>query len=254
MKRLYIIFIFIWMPLIAGADGNNDIDLKEPKIKYRDYVKRIKAGDTTINYFYFRIAYAKSKDYDPTNTNIVRYLSNMYESAKDTSFKEAGLMADKILKKNYAHIGAHLVAAWARGKAGDSLGQQFHRKVAKNLIQSILATGDGKSMKSAYLVINVSEENDLLNYLGLKCISQSLYNEGESHFDVLEVVDSEMKDTTVIYFNVDIPFQGYSKKLHQIGLYRPNPPPGPPLEGIRRLRSIIFIDKFQKQIIFSRTT
>jgi hypothetical protein len=42
-------------------------------------------------------------------------------------------------------------------------------------IGSILKTGDGKSLKTAYKVNSVNEEYDVLRYLNLKPIMQKLY-------------------------------------------------------------------------------
>src|SRR5579864_558827 len=43
--------------------------------------------------------------------------------------------------------------------------QQYHRGMFYGLLGSITSSGDGKSCKTAYYVINVDEEHTVLNYM-----------------------------------------------------------------------------------------
>jgi hypothetical protein len=74
--------------------------------------------------------------------------------------------------------------------------QQYHRGMFYGLLGSITSSGDGKSCKTAYYVINVDEEYTVLNYMGAKTLGQSL----EGGCDVLDV---ELKGKrTKIYFDI----------------------------------------------------
>lgn len=73
------------------------------------------------------------------------------------------------------------------------------------LMNGIMASGDGESYETAYVVISTSDEYALLNYMGLRSSMQSLQSSGGHSFDVLRSVDSDGVEKD-IYFNIDIPF------------------------------------------------
>lgn len=90
---------------------------------------------------------------------------------------------------------AHLWAAIAAEKLGDEKRQQRELRIAKGLIQGILATGDGTRQKP-YAIVRPTDENDLLMHLDKRQDSQSLVQEGGT-FDVILCTDG-----TEIWFEI----------------------------------------------------
>ena len=83
----------------------------------------------------------------------------------------------------------------------------FHKFIGEGLIRSILNSGDGKTQKTAFKVIAVSEQSVVLGFLGLKKLKASLMS-GKTFlekYDRVDVVDKQSKRTTV-YFDVSTPF------------------------------------------------
>ncbi len=66
----------------------------------------------------------------------------------------------------------------------------------RGLVESVLASGDGKSPQTAFTVISVGEEYAILRALNLRVESQALI---EGHIDAL-TVEGEHGEST-IYFN-----------------------------------------------------
>ena len=85
--------------------------------------------------------------------------------------------------------------------------QHYHRAVFYGLLGSITTSGDGKSCKTAYYVINVDEEYTVLNYMGAKTLGQSL----EGGCDVLDVELNGKR--TKIYFNISGSLAATQKRL-----------------------------------------
>ena len=85
--------------------------------------------------------------------------------------------------------------------------QQYHRAVFYGLLGSITTSGDGKSCKTAYYVINVDEEYTVLNYMGAKTLGQSL----EGGCDVLDVELNGKR--TKIYFDIAGSLAATQKRL-----------------------------------------
>ncbi len=96
------------------------------------------------------------------------------------------------------HIPTHYYRALALRDAGRTAEGKWHYDWFAGLIESILASGDGKSSETAYVTISVSEEYVLLSYLGLKLKSQGLVpNPPRDRF----VVEDEDRKEWVIWFN-----------------------------------------------------
>ena len=111
----------------------------------------------------------------------------------------------------------HLQAYEAVASLAMNLGHKadFERSLTQyiGLMEGILATGDGKSSKSAYIVISPRHEYHLLDYLGLTSSMQALRHEGGHSFDVLTVTDENIEKKE-IYFNIDKPWNSLSESFN----------------------------------------
>ena len=85
--------------------------------------------------------------------------------------------------------------------------QQYHRAMFYGLLGSITSSGDGKSCKTAYYVINVDEEYTVLNYMGAKTLGQSL----EGACDAMDVELNGKR--TKIYFDISGSLAATQKRL-----------------------------------------
>lgn len=79
------------------------------------------------------------------------------------------------------------------------------RAAADDVLQSILRSGDGKTMATAYQVINLLEEYAVLEHLGLERIEQSLVEgrSSEEAYDLLRVKDAQGREQA-LYFDVSL--------------------------------------------------
>jgi hypothetical protein len=117
--------------------------------------------------------------------------------------------AEAVLESNYVNIDAHFVALVANKEMGAMDKAEFHRTIFRGLINSIRNSGDGKSLETAWVVINVHEEYVLLRVLGFRPSQQSLVNQKGHSYDVMKVKNAEDGTDQTFYFNVDIPFKHY---------------------------------------------
>jgi hypothetical protein len=74
--------------------------------------------------------------------------------------------------------------------------------MARGLINSILASGDGTTAETAMVVISVDEEYSVLRTLGFKRLRQALVEIGGHKFDRFAVTDETGRDGTMFY-NID---------------------------------------------------
>jgi len=124
-------------------------------------------------------------------------------------FAKAIEQADVVLANEYVNIDAHVVESAANRELGAMEKADFHRAVWHGLIDSILKSGDGKSPKTAWVVISVHEEYVVLQVLGFTLSQQSLLHQGGHSYDEMKAKNDQDGSEQTFYFNVDIPFKSY---------------------------------------------
>ena len=176
--------------------------------EYASLLASLKAGNTAIDYTRLRLSYMDSPEYKAAK-DTSKSEHAMFEELDKKDYPAALKDAEAVLESNYANIDAHYVALVANREMGATDKAEFHRTVFRGLINSIRSSGDGKSMKTAWVVINVHEEYVMLRVLGFRPSQQSLVNKDGHSYDVMKVKNAEDGTEQTFYFNVDIPFKHY---------------------------------------------
>lgn len=167
---------------------------------YSALVAQVKRRDLSVDFGKLRLAYAQTPTYYPYDANMTKLHQHMRQKLKDGDALAAAGIAKRVLAQDYVDIDAHQVLARGKGPCAD-----FHHAVAEKLLQSILSSGDGKTPKTAYVVVSIDEEYDLLDSLGLQALVQSLTERDGHHYDLLLVAHAT-GGPVPIFFNVDMPF------------------------------------------------
>jgi len=128
-----------------------------------------------------------------------RPISKMTESMNNEQWSMAASIGDLWLKQCPIDIRVHYFAAISLEKLDREDEAESHFRWMKGLMDDLVASGDGKSAKSAYEVISISEEYDALYLFGLEKKSQSLIS-GEVTCDLITATDENGKEVS-IYFN-----------------------------------------------------
>lgn len=159
----------------------------------------------TVEYTNLRLDYSRSKEYSPYNPEVIDIRHDCRALIKEGKFKEAIEKANRGLEKDKYNIQLLIILAASYRELGDIDNAEKYGKLWKYLVDSIMASGDGKSFKTAFKVISVNEEYAILTALGLERTKQILVEKDGSEFDVLTVKDAETDKEFELYFNVDIP-------------------------------------------------
>lgn len=200
------------LSLLLVAVSINAQTQENGKPKYEALLERVKAVDTTASFRELRMAYTESQGYAPYGGDSEARKS-MLAALNDKNYDKALEHAGNILKQKYVDITAHLVSSIAYNELKNYERAKYHRGIADGLIQSILKSGDGKSLETAYVVIATDEEYALFNVLGMKVVSQALVQDKGHRYDKMDAVDRKTNQTTTFYFNVDIPLDWLGKSL-----------------------------------------
>ncbi len=185
----------------------------EAKSRYDVLLERVQKGDRTVDYREMRFAFTETSRYKPYGGTRSDLVKAMYSAYYDKHYAKAVENAEKILKDNYVDIDAHMMVGVLYDLLGEKAKSDYHSIIGKGLVQSVIASEDGKSLKTAIKVISVDEEYILLRMLGLKSISQSTLHIDDHSYDKLTVLDTETNRQLDLYFSIDIPYKWLEKSL-----------------------------------------
>ena len=196
-------------PSPSPSPSPTPVSAPAEKSKYDLLVEKVKQKDPSVNFTELRLAFFESPNYNPYAPMMTYRPMNTALAQKN--FEEALKIADSVLAKNFVEINAHMTAQIAHQELGNTERAQFHKYMVDGLLNSIKSNRDGKSVDSAYEVISINEEYGLIRSLGLRPIRQGLIEDKGHRFDAITVVDPQTGTESVIYFNVDKPFNWKKK-------------------------------------------
>jgi Domain of unknown function (DUF4919) len=185
---------------LALLSGN----ARAAEVSYDDYVAQVKAGKLDIDYTAFRLAYAASPKYAPYGA--VRTLMGQMKKAYTAGDCPAAMRhAKEVFEVNFVQIDAHMVTAVCQEKAGNEDEAQRAHAMFIGLVKSVLESGDGKSLETAFVVIAIDEEYSVMGALSLLPVRQALVHHRGSAFDRYEAKKRDSGQQVTLYFNVDRP-------------------------------------------------
>jgi hypothetical protein len=197
----------------AAAMGWSTVAFAADAPKYEDLVARAEQGDATLDYTALRLSYPASANYDPYAMQTRPLFSAAWAAFTAKDCTTAVGSARAMFKINFVTIPMHFVVGDCLGQAGDSAGADRENAIARGLARSLLASGDGKSVATAYTVVTLSEEGFVLSMLGFKEEKQSLLNADGHQYDLLEGKDEKTGAARAAYFNVDALLAGMARTL-----------------------------------------
>lgn len=177
---------------------------------YYSLLDSVKNG-LSSDFFSLRMAYTKTKIYNPYDIEFDDLRKEIKLDIEEENFEEALEIANKILEKRYIDIRTHLFCSYIYKQLNDSAKSDYHYNIYNGFMNSIYFSGDGKNEKTAFIVIEVSEEYDLLNWLKLNFAGQSLILKDGYSFDVMKVFDENRE--TELFFNIDLALKRFSEEF-----------------------------------------
>jgi hypothetical protein len=199
-KRVMVAFVAICAGAL-GVSSPTDAAPVGTTAKYETLLAQAKRADPATDFTALRFAYADTAQYDPYDVDINAAKAVLRHAAGSGRCASALQAAAEVLKRNYVDIESHAASALCLQKRGNAKAR-LHDFIARGLVRSILASGDGKAPKTAYVAITRDEEYALLSTQGLRSTRRSLVSLDGHAFDRAEVVDSAGA-ASIVYFSVD---------------------------------------------------
>lgn len=182
-----------------------------PGKSYETLVAAAKANPEHADYDGLRDAYASSAAYNPLLNQTPEH-KVVFQEIKAENWVQSAADAEAALAVDWTDLNMHMLAALAYHRLGEEAKAKPHVQAATGLFKSILHSGDGKSPKTAYSVITISEEYSVLGILHLTRTKQELLKIDGHQYDRLDVASAQgLHDP--LYFQVDRPFAGSVKVI-----------------------------------------
>jgi len=198
------------------------IDFDSIKVKITDSASKyyypllidrfVKADTTLTNEEYYCIYYGNvfSENYNPysTSKNEEKFMELYYKG----QYKKAIPFGEKVLKDNPVNLTISFKMLVCYNVLGDTINVRKYAYRHLPLLNVIRNSGDGKSFQTAYVVINVKDEYDLLSKLELSVTRQALADDT----DILTTKkedEKEGQETIDFYFNVRMPLDYLDKEF-----------------------------------------
>ncbi len=162
---------------------------------------KARRGDPGVDFTALRMAWAarlaKASSADP---ELRKKLRDALHDDRWAAVIETG---NQVLAQNYLDIDAHMFVAFAYEQSHQPEKAAPHRVVGDGLMKSILASGNGRSFETAFVVISVDEEYSVLRHYRLAPDKQDLVHSGGHSYDVLTARTRDTHDEATVYFNID---------------------------------------------------
>jgi hypothetical protein len=187
---------------------------EDARPSFQDLLDRARRMDPKADFKALRLAYAETPAYNPyASTSEIQ--AAILKAMREKDYPACLTHVDRALQKNYLDINVHFAAYRAHTELKNTDKARYHHFFMDRLIRSILASGDGKAIATAYLVISTEEEYAILDAVGLRRVSQSLVKDNDHTYDLMIARDEKENRELKIYFNVDRQFDWLRKKLEE---------------------------------------
>ncbi len=190
----------------------SSVRAEEPSaVLYAQLVAKAGAGEP-VDYTALRLSYARTDDYDPYGANSEAPFGEAWKAFQDKDCATALAKAATVLDRDFTAIPMHVVRRSCLEQAGDRAGAAREMAAAKGLAESLLASGDGRTLDTAFVIVTLGEERFMLAHFGLAQQGQALIGHAGKTYDEIDGV-SKTGETGALYFDVTRLVEGMGRQL-----------------------------------------
>lgn len=217
MRYLFTLFLLALTVASAAAQRISRVDFDSVQLAttsaqsphaYASLLRRFQAADTTLTPLDFKYIYygqVYTRQYHPYGAGQLTSFRTLYQQQK---WQEAIKAGEKVLAENPLDLRLIFQLLVCHYSLGDKTQAKRYAQQYFPIIRAIQASGDGKSVATAYVVAVVHDEYEVLNALRMSSKRQALVG----HTDVLTAtpIDDQGKPTggpeQEVYFDITKPF------------------------------------------------
>ena len=209
-KALAVCAAMLGLSPVALSQSNRDVEIPDHGDTYSRLVRQLETGTTSIDYRAFRESFLASPQFKVAAdqaAELKALRAKMRFLMEDLSSEEIVEVAKKMLGIDYTDMEAHKILQQTYQILGDARNQKKYHDIEFGLLNSIVRSGDGKTCRTGWSVLQVAEQSFILDMLGARLVKQTL--EG-GRCDRMEVDTDQGRRT--YYFEVSRVFKGNDKR------------------------------------------
>lgn len=217
MRRVLFIILamIIFAPLSASAQGGSTNHTDRSYVanpKYQAMAREAVADKPDdFDFGRFRSRYVSTSQYDAFGDNVIeQMLSQAYKMQNSDNERAAvvALLAYKKLVTDHLANVAVVVQALSLSRTDRRFGNpKFFLWVRDGLMQSVIKSGDGLSLTTAYDALTLGEESLLISSLNLKLIKTDLRKSGLTYYNMHAVEDMANGENFTLFVNISRPLK-----------------------------------------------
>jgi len=171
---------------------------------YAVLLARAKLEPSSVDFTKLRMALTRSPAYRPYETYMAED-KEIEAAIAAADWNRAAALLAALLEKNYLRLSSHVYAITIYNKIDNPERGIYHGTFFDRLLDSVLGARDGRTTATAYVVISIEEERDIIRLSGFKLQSQKLHRHGGKVFDVANVIRRSDGAPVELYFDVTLP-------------------------------------------------
>ena len=174
----------------------------QASISYKMMLQQARDDINLVDFGLLRHVYVSSTEYTHYTATYDFHL--LAAALEMQHWEEAERLATNALMSDFLNPQTHFALSQIKQVTNDTECASWHQQFGRSIIKSILSSGDGHGSETAFKVINIREEYDVLATLRLRPIDQLLIVDRGRYYDVFTVkslVDPEVSIT--IYFEIE---------------------------------------------------
>ena len=177
--------------------------------------------DDNFRFNRLRSLYVDTSQYDPIGDDAIARMQRLaYTVQRGDNPEERAMALDNYRNLVMLHMGNIRVVAQALSFAkidSDFGSERFFSWLRKGLVRDILNTGDGKTIRTAYHVITLTEETVLLGQLGYRVLDTQSVDSDGLFYNMHEIEDIRSGQKSILYVNTTRPMRFLKTKSAEIG-------------------------------------
>ncbi len=201
-----VFFISACSSMQQGQTQHNVSDIPQPN-RYEILLDRVKKQPDLASIIALRQVSILSDRY-PINTTTEQTLNQqLFKALANGNWSLCLEKANALLAHNYISLNGHYGAMACSVESGEIAQGQYHQSLLNMLLEAIWTTGNGESLRSAFLSTNTIEIDAFIEFHGLELVHRTLMQNEGKVFDLTTLKDPKSGEQFNWYFEISTEHQ-----------------------------------------------
>ena len=193
------IVVVIVVIFISSCSSSQVYDLHEAR--YIQLLENIKLEPNLTEIKELRHVYVSTQRYKENISAEVPH-NSQFEAFVHKDSKISFLTAYEVLDKNYTSLNGHYLAMATSFELGKKEQSKYHQSLLNILLEAIWASGDGRSISTAFFSTSASEIDSFIELHGFDLISHTLIHRDDKLYDQVKIKDLKTGQLFDWYFDI----------------------------------------------------